>query len=123
MNKKGTARFTIIFLAIILLFTTSDFSLSQPKSYNKLAVVITANGNSIKVKGIIVFMKDGKEIKKEIEKDNAWGWNFLGDYIEEVHIRKISGDASYHLFVIENNNFLFESKSIKSNKPVVYRRN
>ena len=123
MNKKGTARFTIIFLAIILLFTTSDFSFSQPKSYNKLAVVITTNGNSIKVKGFIVFMKDGKEIKKEIEKDNAWGWNFSGDYIEEVHIRKISGDASYHLFVIENNNFLFESKSIKSNKPVVYRRN
>lgn len=122
MNKTKTTHFTILFLIILFLFTTSDFSQSQHKSYNKLAVVITANGNSIKVKGYVVYMKDGKEIKKEIEKDNAWGWNFLGDYIEEVHIRKITGDASYHLFVIENNNFLFESKAIKSNKPVVFKR-
>ncbi len=122
MKKEEQTAFGNIIFFIILLCVTSNFLYSQPKTYNKLAVVITAKGDSIKIKGYIVYIKDGKEIKKKIEKENAWGWNLKGDYIKEVKVQKIAGDASYHLFVIENNNFLFESKEIKSNQPVVYKR-
>lgn len=101
---------------------------AQTQSNDKLlGVVIMVNGNTIKVKGYCIYVKDGKEIRKELEKDNAWGWNFRGEYIKEVKIQKISGDASYRLFIMEGKDSasgrpVFESDSISSNEPVIYKR-
>ena len=99
-----------------------DLSDVQAQSDNKLAVVITATGGSIKIKGYYVYVKDGQDIKRDIEKDNAWGWNFRGEYIKEVKVQKIAGDASYRLFVIENKETVFESDSVTSSEPIVYKK-
>jgi|GEM_PF-1486902 hypothetical protein len=120
----------IIFLLIIGIGLTwtvfsGDVVKAESQSHNKLlAVVITANGNTIKVKGYCIYVKDGQEIRKELEKDNAWGWNFRGEYIKEVKIRKVSGDASYRLFIMEGKSDqpVFESDTIISTEPVVYKR-
>ena len=61
-------------------------------------------------------------VRKELEKDGAWGWNFRGDYIKEMKIQKVSGDAMYQVYVIEGDDFVFESKKTDSKEPVVYKR-
>jgi len=105
-----------------------DMANAQTQSNDKLlGVVIMVNGNTIKVKGYCIYVKDGKEIRKKLEKNNAWGWNFRGEYIKEVKIQKISGDASYRLFIMEGKDSasgrpVFESDSISSNEPVIYKR-
>ena len=115
---------TVIWLTLGAVMTSA-----QPQSNNNLlGVVITVNGDSIKVKGYCIYVKNGKEIKKELEKENAWGWNFRGDYIKEVKIQKVSGDASYRLFIMEGKDSesgrpVFESDSISSTEPVIYKRN
>lgn len=94
---------------------------------NLLGVVVMVNGKTIKIKGYCIYVKDGKELRKELEKDNAWGWNFRGEYIKEVKIQKVSGDASYRLFVMEGQDSdsgqpIFESGIINSTEPVIFRR-
>ena len=102
---------------------------AQSQSNNKLlGVVIMVNGNSLKIKGYCIYIKNGKEIRKELEKDNAWGWNFRGEYIKEVKVQKVSGDASYRLFIMEGQDSasgqpVFESESISSTEPVIYKKN
>ncbi len=102
---------------------------AQAQSDNKLlSVVIMVNGNSLKIKGYCVYIKNGKEIRKELEKDNAWGWNFRGEYIKEVKVQKVSGDASYRLFIMEGQDSasgqpVFESEYISSTEPVIYKKN
>ena len=106
----------------------AGISVAQTQSNDKLlGVVIMVNGNTIKVKGYCIYVKEGKEIKKELEKDNAWGWNFRGEYIKEVKMQKVSGDASYQLFIMEGHDSasgqsVFESGSISSTEPVIYKR-
>jgi len=118
----------ILFLLIMASFVFSSRTLGMipPDSHsgkeNKLAVVVSAVGDSIKVKGYYIYVRDGKEYRCEVEKDNAWGWNFTGDYIKKVEMRKVAGNASYRLYVIENGQMLFESRSIQSKKPIVYER-
>lgn len=119
----------IIGMALIWQVYSPCITFAQTQSNNNLlSVVIMVNGNTIKVKGYCIYIKDGKEIRKELEKDNAWGWNFRGEYIKEVKIQKVSGDASYRLFIMEGKDTasaqpVFESESINSLKPVVYKRN
>ncbi|HDH50415.1 MAG TPA: hypothetical protein ENG87_04695 [Candidatus Pacearchaeota archaeon] len=130
MKRKVFILFQLIIGVVLIwqIFGTSMASAqTQPKD-NLLGVVIMVNGNTIKVKGYCIYVKDGKEIRKELEKDNAWGWNFRGEYIKEVKIQKVSGDASYRLFIMEGKDSasgqpVFESESISSTEPVVYKRN
>ena len=102
---------------------------AQTSSGGKLlSVVVMVQGNTTSIKGYCVYVKDGEEIRKELKKDNAWGWNFRGEYIKEVKIQKVSGDASYKVYVIEGQNTesadtVFESDYISSTEPVVYKRN
>ncbi len=113
----------IIGAALVCQIVAPGTGNAQAQSNNKLlAVVITASGNTIKVKGYCVYVKDGKDFRKELEKDNAWGWNFRGEYIKEVKIQKVSGDASYRLFVMEGPKTVFESESISSHEPIIYKR-
>ena len=106
----------------------AGISVAQTQSNDKLlGVVIMVNGNTIKVKGYCIYVKGGKEIKKELEKDDAWGWNFRGEYIKEVKMQKVSGDASYQLFIMEGQDSasgqpVFESDSINSTEPIIYKR-
>ncbi|HFQ79888.1 MAG TPA: hypothetical protein ENK33_00765 [Desulfobacterales bacterium] len=103
-------------------------AIAQTQSNNRLlGVVVMVHGNTIKVKGYCIYVKNGKEIRKELEKDDAWGWNFRGDYIKEVKMRKISGDASYQLFIMEGQDSasgrpVFESDPTSSTKPIIYKR-
>ena len=129
MKRKAFVILQLIIGAVFLWQTyTPGIAKAQTQSNDKLlGVVITVNGNTIKVKGYCIYVKNGKEIRKELEKDNAWGWNFHGEYIKEVKIQKISGDASYRLFIMEGKDSasskpIFESDSISSDKPMVYKR-
>ncbi len=92
-----------------------------------LSVVVMVKGNAINLKGYCIYVKDGEEIRKVLEKDNAWGWNFRGDYIKEVRMQKVSGDASFRLFIMEGESSesaqpVFESGSISTNVPVIYKK-
>ena len=116
---------SVLFLQI---YGAVKAAVPSPNKDNLLGVVVMVNGDSIKVKGYCIYVKDGKEIRKELEKDDAWGWNFHGEYIKEVGLQKVSGDASYRLFIMEGKDSasgqaVFESDSISSKEPVVYKRN
>ena len=128
--KRKMPVFLQVMVGVLLIFLICGLSIESARAQSNeklLGVVIMVNGNSIKVKGYCIYVKDGEEIRKELEKDNAWGWNFRGDYIKEVKIRKISGDASYRLFIMEGKDSesghpVFESDSISSTEPVVYKK-
>ena len=129
MKRKVFILFQLIIGATLiwLMLDTGMVSAQTQSNNNLLGVVIMVNGNSIKIKGYCVYVKNGKEIRKELEKDNAWGWNFRGDYIKEVKMQKVSGDASYQLFIMEGKDSssgqpVFESDSISSTVPVIYKR-
>ena len=129
--KKKLFILSQLLVGIILIWQTygTGIAVAQTQSDDKLlSVVIMVNGNSIKVKGYCIYVKNGENIRKELEKDNAWGWNFRGDYIKEVKMQKVSGDASYQLFIMEGQNSasgqpVFESAAISSTEPVIYKRN
>ena len=129
MIRKGVVLLQIV-IGLLLIWQISDTCIekAQAESSDKLlGVVVMVNGNRIKLKGYCIYVKDGKEIRKELEKDNAWGWNFRGDYIKEVKMQKVSGDASYRLFIMEGKDSesgrpVFESESISSTEPVFYKR-
>ena len=128
--RKNTRILLPILIGFLLVMQLpyAGIEMAQAQSGDKLlGVVVMVNGNTIKLKGYCIYVKDGKEIRKELEKDNAWGWNFRGDYIKEVKMQKVSGDASFRLFIMEGENTesgqpVFESESISSNVPVVYKR-
>jgi hypothetical protein len=109
---------TILYIVLIPMFISAQ-------TENKLAVVITSVSPSdeepLNLRGYYIYVLKGKEVKEEIDK-NAWGWNFEGDYIKEVRVEKVSGEGSFQLFVIENDEFIFESGSVDSKSPVVYKR-
>jgi len=116
------------FIFISTAFYAGTVSAQTSSSGKLLSVVVMAQGNTISIKGYCVYVKDGKEIRKELKKDNAWGWNFRGEYIKEVKVQKVSGDASYKVYVMEGQNTesadtVFESDYISSTEPVVYKRN
>lgn len=128
---RGTMRIflqVIIGFLVILLLSDAGIKKAQAQSSNRLlGVVVMVKGNTIKLKGYCIYVKDGREIRKELEKDNAWGWNFRGDYIKEVKMQKVSGDASYKLFVMEGENSesgqpVFESEYINSSDPIYYKK-
>jgi len=129
--KKKVFVLSQLLIVVILIWQTysTGIAVAQTQSEDKLlSVVIMVNGNSIKVKGYCIYVKNGKEIKKELEKNNAWGWNFRGAYIKEVKMQKVSGDASYQLFIMEGQDSasgqpVFESAFKSSTKPVIYKRN
>ena len=125
MNKYPIRCFvSIIFLFIGLQIITLEVPDLQAQSDNHLAVVIssTTSGNPpLVVKGYFIYIENGKEIKRLIDK-SGWGWNFFGEYIKEVHARKISGDGSFQIYVVENSKPVFESGSVSSLAPVIYER-
>ena len=124
--KKHSIR---CFMVMVCFFTglqilTIDVSNLPAGSDNKLAVVIcssTSPKNPLVIDGYFIYVKNGKEIKRKIDK-SGWGWNVFGEYIKEVKVRKVSGDGSYQLYVMENSASIFESGSVSSCDPVVYKR-
>ena len=129
MNKRMLV-FLQVVVGLLLILQLSDVGIekTQAQSNDKLlGVVVMVNGNTIKLKGYCIYVKDGKEVRKDLEKDNAWGWNFRGDYIKKVKMQKVSGDASYKLFVMEGKNSesghpVFESESTSSIEPIIYKK-
>jgi len=122
--------FLQVVAGVLLIFLICGLNIKDARAQSNeklLGVVVMVNGNTIKLKGYCIYVKDGKEIRKELEKDNAWGWNFRGDYIKEVMMQKVSGDASYKLFVMEGQDSesgqpVFESESISSTEPIYYKK-
>lgn len=123
MGKQGHKLLLLIIGNALLfqMFVTGVIS-AKAEADNRLAVVITAQGDSIHIKGYCLYVRNGQDVRKKLEKDNAWGWTFHGEYIKKVHIQKISGDASYRLYVIENDKYLSGSDLTSSSEPIVYER-
>ncbi len=84
-------RVLLSFIGFAFVFTvsyTGTVSARTSSGDRLLSVVVMAQGNTISIKGYCVYVKDGKEIRKELEKDNTRGWNFRGEYIKEAKIQK-----------------------------------
>jgi hypothetical protein len=116
----------IIFLLFVFILLSKIIPADLfAQTENKLAVVITSTSpseeNLLKLKGYFTYISKGKEIKKEINK-NAWGWNFEGEHIQEVNVTKSGGEGSFQLFIIENDEMIFESGSINTSETVIYKR-
>jgi hypothetical protein len=113
---------TFIFFFVFQLFIPSKIFSQQQ---NKLVVVITSSSesveNPVEVKGYYIYLSKGKKIKEEINK-NAWGWNFEGEYIDEVKVEKVKGEGAYQLFIIENDQTIYESGLIDSLEPIFYKK-
>ncbi len=112
----------MLFIFVSLQMMTIDVPGLQAQSHNRLAVVIssTTSGNPpLVIEGYFIYVEDGKEIKNKIDK-SGWGWNVFGEYIKEVHVRKVSGDGSFQIYVMENSKSVFESGSVSSLDPIVY---
>jgi hypothetical protein len=113
---------TFIFFFVFQLFIPSKIFSQQQ---NKLAVVITSSSesveNPVEVKGYYIYLSKGKKIKEEINK-NAWGWNFEGEYIDEVKVEKVKGEGAYQLFIIENDQTIYESGLKDSLEPIFYKK-
>ncbi len=129
MNKNNF-NLQIILLSLFLFLSIQESGVSKTEDLSGdklLGIIAIVNGSQIELEGYCIYVKDGKEIKVRLAKNNAWGWNFRGDYIKEVKIRKVSGDASFRLFIMEGDNSangktVFESELIRSGKEVVYKR-
>ncbi|GBE05334.1 hypothetical protein BMS3Abin10_00958 [bacterium BMS3Abin10] len=118
-------------LVLIIGFTLSsqviDIGLADEKaqSDNRLSIVLStsSSGNHPHIKGYYIYVKDGKDIRKEIEKVGGWGWTFRGEYIKEVNVEMVAGDGVYQLFVTENHVTVFESGPVSTSDPVIYKKN
>ena len=124
--KKHSIRYFMIMVCVFtgLQILTIDVSSLPAESDNKLAVVIcsTSSGKPpLVIEGYFIYVENGKEIKRKIDK-SGYGWNVFGEYIKEVKVRKVSGEGSYHLYVMENSENIFDSGSVSSCDPVVYER-
>ncbi len=114
----------MVFFFVGLQIITINVPNLRAQSNNRLAIVIcsTTSGNPpLVIEGYFIYIESGKEVKRMIDK-TGWGWNFFGEYIKEVHVRKVSGDGSFQISVMENSNPVFESGSVSSLDPVIYER-
>jgi hypothetical protein len=111
----------MIFIAIVIFGILT--LLAKPE--NKLAVVITSSAISPdelpQIKGYYLYLSDGKEMKEVIDK-NGWGYNFDGEYIQEVLVQKIAGEGTYQLFIIENDSLIYESGTVVTADTVIYKK-
>jgi len=126
-NKYKSKNLALILFAFIMLHGSFETGAKDLSGNKLLGIIAIVSGSDIELEGYCVYVKDGKEIKVELKKNNAWGWNFRGDYIKEVKIKKISGNASYRLFITEGKNSadgktVFESGVIHSGKEIIYKR-
>ncbi len=120
-----------ISLVLIIGFTLSsqmiDIGIAEEKAQpdNRLSIVLStsSSGNHPKIKGYYIYVKDGEDIRKEIERVGGWGWSFTGEYIKEVNVEMVAGDGAYQLLVMENNEAVFKSEHMSTSDPVIYRRN
>ncbi len=119
-----TCFISMVFLFVGLQIITIDVPDLLAQSNNRLAVVIgsTSTGNPpLVIEGHFIYIESGKEIKRKIDK-TGWGWNFFGEYIKEIHVRKVSGNGSFQISAMENSEPVFESGSVSSLDPVIYER-
>jgi hypothetical protein len=123
-NLRITCLTAFIIVIVALQLLTIHHSQSTAQSEHKLAVVIcsTTTGNPpLVVEGSFIYVKDGKEITRKIDK-TGWGWNVRGEYIKELQVSKISGNGSFQIYVIEDSVTLFESGPVDTLEPVHYER-
>ena len=83
----------------------------------------TCAPNPVEFECSCVFLKGGKEIKKEIvDKRHAGNVfeGFFGDHIKSCTLRKTSTDGEIHLEISEDNKEIFKSESETTDKPIVY---
>jgi len=120
-------RFLVIFISFMFSSQTISICLADEKaqSNNSLSIVLstTSTGDHPKIKGYYIYVKDGKDIRKEIERAGGWGWSFLGEYIKEVNVQMVAGDGTYQLLVRENRVTVFESERMSTSDPVIYQKN
>jgi hypothetical protein len=94
------------------------------QSNNSLSIVLSTSstGNHPKIRGYYIYVKNGKDIRKEIEKVGGWGWSFRGEFIKEVNVQMVEGDGTYQLLVMENRVTVFESERMSTSDPVIYQK-
>ena len=120
--------FRFLAISIVFMFSTPTVSVclaeEKVQSNNILSVVLstTSSGDHPQIKGYYIYVKDGKDIREEIERVGGWGWSFFGEYIKEVNVRMVGGDGIYKISIRENRVTIFESEHMSRSESVVYKK-
>ncbi len=122
-----------LFICLVLMagFTLSsqiiDIGMADgtAQSDNRISIVLStsSSGNHPKIEGYFIYVEDGKDIRKEIERVGGWGWNFRGEYIKEINVKMVAGEGVYQLVAMENQVTVFESGPVSTSDPVIYIKN
>ena len=119
-------RFLVISIGFMSSIQTVSVCLAEEKvqSNNLLTIMLstTSSGDHPKIKGYYIYVKDGKDIREEIERVGGYGWNFFGEYIKEVNVQMVAGNGTYQISIRENRVTVFESEQISTSDPVVYQK-
>ena len=124
--KSQLFRFLVISIGLMFIVQTVSVCLAEEKaqSNNILTIMLstTSSGDHPKIKGYYIYVKDGQDIREEIERVGGYGWNFFGEYIKELKVQMIGGDGTYQISIRENRVTVFESEQISTSDPVVYKK-
>ena len=99
-------RFLAISLGFMFSIQTVSFCLAEEaeekvQSNNILTIMLstTSSGDHPKIKGYYIYVKDGQDIREEIERVGGYGWNFFGEYIKEVNVQMVAGNGTYQISI------------------------
>ena len=124
--KRHLFRFLVILIGFMFSLQTVSVCLADEnvQSNYSLSIMLStqSTGDQPKIKGYYIYVKDGKDIREEIERVGGWGWSFLGEYIKEVNLKMVGGDGKYKIAIRENRVTVFESEHMSLYDRVVYKK-
>ena len=83
----------------------------------------SAMADATMLSGSFVYVRDGQELKEEINARGNFSKGFFGDYIKSCTVQKQASDRhQIRLIIMEDGKKLFESESVTNETPIVYER-
>ncbi len=100
-------------------FLAVSCCLAAEKSLN-VVVKGTISPQPVVFTGSFVYVKEGKEIKKELNGKGNQSEAFRGDYIKSCTVQKTSEKGEMQLVIMEDGQKIYQSPRTSTNGPIVY---